>query len=87
MTLHALQTHRTLSLRVTDNGPGILPDMQKRLFRPFSHSQKAEDSRKPGIGLGLALSRDLARSIGGDLTLERTSDHGTTFLLTLPLGE
>ena len=87
MTLHALQTHRTLSLRVTDNGPGILPDMQKKLFRPFSHSQKAEDSRKPGIGLGLALSRDLARSIGGDLTLERTSDHGTTFLLTLPLGE
>ncbi len=87
MSLHALQTHRTLSLRVADNGPGIPSDMQKRLFRPFSHSQKAEDSRKPGIGLGLALSRDLARSIGGDLTLERTSDCGTTFLLTLPLGE
>ena len=87
MTLHALQTHRTLSLRVADNGPGIPPEMQKQLFRPFSRTQKAEDSRKPGIGLGLALSRDLARSIGGELTLERSSAQGATFLLTLPLGE
>ena len=61
--------------------------MQKKLFRPFSHTQKAEDSHKPGIGLGLALSRDLARSIGGDLILERSSAQGATFLLTLPLGE
>lgn len=87
MTLHALQAHRSLSLRITDNGPGIPPELQRSLFRPFSHTPKAEHSRKPGIGLGLALSRDLARSIGGDLTLERSTPQGTTFRLSLPLGE
>ncbi len=87
MTLHALQTHRAVALRITDNGPGIPPEMRRSLFRPFSHTPKAEHSRKPGIGLGLALSRDLARSIGGELSLERSSPQGTTFRLTLPLGE
>lgn len=87
VAIHALQTHRTLSIRFTDNGSGIQPDQQKRLFRPFSRAEKADSAQKPGIGLGLALSRDLARSIGGNLTLERSDAKGTTFLLTLPLGE
>ena len=55
--------------------------------RPFSRSAKSESGRKPGVGLGLALSRDLARSIGGDLSLEKSDSKGSTFLLTLPLGE
>ena len=85
--IHALQTHRTLSIRFTDNGSGIPADQQKRLFQPFTRSPKAVSEQKPGIGLGLALSRDLARSIGGNLVLERSDAHGSTFLLTLPLGE
>ncbi|MBQ9095408.1 MAG: HAMP domain-containing histidine kinase [Akkermansia sp.] len=85
--LNVLQTHRMLNIRFTDNGPGIAPQVQKDLFRPFSRSAKAESGRKPGVGLGLALSRDLAHSIGGDLTLERSDEKGTTFVLSLPLGE
>ena len=87
ISIHAIQTHRFLALRFSDNGPGIPPSMQKRIFRPFSRSQEALDGRKPGTGLGLALSRDLARSIGGSLSLERSTSSGTTFLLSLPLGE
>lgn len=87
VTIQAIQTHRFLSIRFTDNGPGITPSVKKQLFQPFSRSAEASSGRKPGIGLGLALSRDLAQSIGGDLKLERSDNTGTTFLLILPLGE
>lgn len=87
VTIHVIQTHRTLSLRFSDNGPGISKEARRRLFQPFSRSAKAEHGDKPGIGLGLALSRDLAHSIGGDLVLEHSDKKGSTFLLTLPLGE
>ncbi len=87
VNIQAIQTHRALAIRFTDNGPGISDSARKQLFHPFSRSAKAAAGSKPGIGLGLALSRDLARSIGGDLKLERSDHTGTTFLLTLPLGE
>lgn len=87
VSISTIQTHRTLSIRFSDNGPGISQEARKNLFRPFSRSAKAANGRKPGVGLGLALSRDLARSIGGELQLERSDEKGCTFLLTLPLGE
>ena len=87
VTINVLQRHRSLVLRFSDNGPGIAPDLRRRLFRPFSRAEQSQDARKPGVGLGLALSRDLARSIGGDLTAEFGAKKGSSFLLTLPLGE
>ena len=48
---------------------------------------EARSGRKPGVGLGLALSRDLARSINGELALEHSDAKGSTFILSLPLGE
>lgn len=85
IAIHVVRGHDTLSLRFTDNGPGIPANLQRQLFRPFSRSAQATAGRKPGIGLGLALSRDIARSIGGELSLEKTDSGGTTFLLQLPL--
>lgn len=87
VNVRVLQLHRAIAVRFSDNGPGVSEQARKDLFRPFSRSAKAAPGNKPGIGLGLALSRDLARSIGGELSLERSDEHGTTFLLTLPLGE
>lgn len=87
VNIQAIQTHRSLAIRFSDNGPGISENARKCLFQPFSRSAKAASGSKPGVGLGLALSRDLARSIGGDLILERSDAGGCTFLLTLPLGE
>ena len=52
----------------------------------FSRSARDVEGRKPGVGLGLALSRDVARSIGGELILEKSDDKGTVFTLTLPLN-
>ncbi len=87
VTISVHLTHRALTIRFADHGKGMEEEAKKTLFRPFSRSAKASSGRKPGVGLGLALSRDLARSIGGELALEDSSEKGTTFVLTLPLGE
>ena len=80
-----MRGHDTLNIRFSDNGPGIPAKLQRGIFRPFSRSARDVEGRKPGVGLGLALSRDVARSIGGNLVLEKSDDKGTAFTLTLPL--
>jgi signal transduction histidine kinase len=75
-----------LAISVRDHGPG-LPDLAaRRLFRPFSKSAHEAASSAPGVGLGLALSRRLARALGGDLKLGRNGSDGVSFVLTLPIG-
>jgi signal transduction histidine kinase len=75
----------TVHLRVTDSGIGISPADASRIFEPFV---QVEPARTPlssrGIGLGLAISRQLAREMRGDLTLEFREGIGSTFLLALP---
>jgi signal transduction histidine kinase len=77
----------TLEVRVCDHGPGISRDQAARLFRPFRKSAMESAHSAPGVGLGLALSRRLARSLGGDLSLECASQPGACFRLRLPLGQ
>jgi len=69
-------------LKVCDHGPGISPKDGRRLFRPFSKSARDAANSAPGVGLGLALSRRLAREMGGDLVLEPAAD-GACFMLIL----
>jgi signal transduction histidine kinase len=71
-------------LRVRDHGPGISRRDERRLFRPFSKSAREAAHSAPGVGLGLALSRRLARELGGDLRLERQAAGGASFVLVLP---
>lgn len=86
VNLSVVRKHDSLAIRFADNGPGIAADVRRSgLFRPFSRSADSDKGRRPGVGLGLALSRDIARSVGGELALEKSDEHGTTFLLTLPL--
>ncbi len=77
---------RRAVIRVVDAGPGVSPSVRKKLFRPFSRSAEEAAGGKPGVGLGLALSRQLARGLGGDLELEKTGPEGTVFKVTLPAG-
>ena len=56
----------------------------RRLFRPFSKSAEQASLSAPGIGLGLALSRRVARQVGGDLRHERSEEGGACFCLVLP---
>lgn len=63
---------------VADNGPGVPASFRPRLFEPFSTSKPS------GVGIGLALSRNIARAHGGDLILLDPSTSGATFVLHLP---
>ncbi len=76
-----------LAFRVADPGPGLPPGALKRLFQPFSKSAHEAAESQPGVGLGLALCRRLAREeLGGDLVLERNGPGGTVFRLEAALG-
>jgi PAS domain S-box-containing protein len=71
-------------VRVRDNGPGIAPEEQERIFDPFQQVGRRLNQPKEGVGLGLAISRDLARAMGGDLRVESLPGEGSTFTLRLP---
>ena len=74
-------------LRLLDHGPGVAADVRKRLFRPFSKSAKDAAHSAPGVGLGLALSRRLARAMGGDLRYLHGNPDGAVFELRLETAE
>jgi len=59
-------------------------DKLEHVFEPFAQVERRLASPQVGLGLGLAISRDLARGMGGDLTVESTLGTGSTFTLTLP---
>ena len=65
------------SLRVEDDGPGLDPDVRERLFQPFA------TTKPDGLGLGLVISRDIMRALGGDLTLG-AGVRGTVFVMRIP---
>jgi PAS domain S-box-containing protein len=71
-------------VRVRDTGPGIPRDKQKSIFAPFVQLDKSLTRRVEGLGLGLAIARDLARGMGGDLTVDSQLGQGATFTLSLP---
>ena len=74
----------TVSISVSDTGAGIPPDKLQRIFEPFIQVDSALTRTQDGVGLGLAISRDLARGMGGDLTVTSTVGKGSRFELTLP---
>ena len=74
---------RFLEIRVKDHGPGIPPKERRRIFHAFHKSAHAAAESKPGVGLGLALSRRLAREMGGSLEYV-PMEHGACFSLKLP---
>ena len=73
----AVETAKSLRIQVEDNGPGIPPEMRGRLFEPSVTANK-----KNGLGLGLMLSRQTVRELGGDLWLEPAP--GGLFIISLP---
>jgi signal transduction histidine kinase len=73
-------------LKVIDTGPGIPEDRQQDIFHPFVQLGTNTDGLTSGVGLGLAISRDLARGMGGEIKVESTLGTGSTFTVALPRG-
>ena len=86
--LHVTAATCRAGVRITvrDHGPGLPRPVARKLFRPFSKSAQEAAGSAPGIGLGLALSKRLARDMGGRLAHDATTAGGAAFVLTLPLA-
>lgn len=72
-------------VRVVDRGRGIPPDQRERIFERFHRIEDPLTMTTRGLGLGLYLARQLARRMGGDISVESTLGVGSTFTLQLPV--
>jgi signal transduction histidine kinase/CheY-like chemotaxis protein len=76
-----------LNVKVIDTGIGLTKDQTSKLFKPFSQADTSTTRKYGGTGLGLHLSRQLAKKLGGDLTVESVQDVGSSFMLTVKTGD
>ncbi len=83
LEIQPLRRGSSVILRLRDHGPGIPQPERRRIFRPFHKSAHRAAASAPGVGLGLTLSRGLARSQGGDLRLVDAEGGGAAFELRL----
>lgn len=78
---------RTVSLEVSDTGIGIPPEEHDRIFEEFHQVRHALHASVVGTGLGLPYARRLVQILGGRMSLDSTPGHGSTFTITLPVGD
>jgi len=77
----------TVTIRISDTGIGIAAEKHQTIFEPFIQLKESLSDRESGVGLGLAISRDLARAMNGDLTVESSEGKGARFTLSLPRAQ
>ena len=85
----AEQTAEGVVIRVQDDGPGLTPDDQRRIFERFYRtdlSRSRAAASGGGTGVGLTIARGLARAMGGDVTVAAGAVVGSVFTFTLPPG-
>jgi PAS domain S-box-containing protein len=87
VTLACRPEAETVGITVEDSGVGIAPEEQERVFDSFQQVDRRLNQPAEGVGLGLAISRDLARAMAGDLTVESEPGEGSTFTLHLPRAD
>jgi signal transduction histidine kinase len=84
--VHAEAVDGRLKIGVSDTGVGIPPDELGRIFDEFHRADSSGTRQRRGTGLGLTISRRLARTLGGDVTVESRLGTGSIFTLELPLN-
>jgi len=76
-----------LLLIIDDDGPGIAQEKREEAFKPFSRLDDSRNQNIKGVGLGLAIARDIVRSHGGDLTLNTSPQGGLRAVISLPVSQ
>ena len=84
VTVSCTDTEKVVSIQIADTGIGIEAAKLEAIFEPFVQVSQQFTRSNSGVGLGLAISRELARAMGGDLTASSVPGKGSTFTLTLP---
>jgi signal transduction histidine kinase len=84
--LTCAREHERAVIRVRDTGRGIAPEKLEWIFEPFVQVDRRYKREQEGIGLGLAISRELARAMRGELSVTSREGHGSVFELRLPLA-
>jgi two-component system osmolarity sensor histidine kinase EnvZ len=85
IAITATHDARYLIVTVDDDGPGIPPDQREEVFKPFVRLDEARNVDEGGSGLGLSISRDIARGHGGDIALLESPMGGLRAMLRLPV--
>ena len=84
VTLRVAADAGAVRFEVVDRGPGLSADELAHVFTPFWRSDGSRTRDTGGVGLGLALAREIARAHGGDVTLDSAPGRGTRAVLRLP---
>ena len=84
ITLSSETRGKCIEIRVADTGPGIPPEKIERIFDAFVQVDRRLNQPVQGVGLGLAISQDLAEAMDGKVTVESVVGEGSTFTLSLP---
>jgi signal transduction histidine kinase len=84
ISIRANGSSSEVAIEVTDTGIGIPAEKLESVFEPFVQAKGALKASDQGVGLGLAISRQLARAMGGDVRVASRVGEGSTFTLTLP---
>jgi len=79
--------HQNLVFAVRDEGPGIAPEDQAKLFKAFGRAGTKKTAGERSVGLGLAIARKVVEAHGGRIWVESTPGQGATFLFTIPVQE
>ena len=86
VTLECTREQDVVSICVRDTGRGIPPDKLERIFEPFVQLSQGYTRTAQGSGLGLTISRDLARRMGGDVSVRSEVGKGSVFTVTVPIA-
>jgi len=82
--VHANHSRGSLTVTIDDDGPGIAADKREEVFKPFLRLDEARNLDASGTGLGLSIARDIARSHGGDISLEDSPLGGLRAVIKVP---
>jgi two-component system osmolarity sensor histidine kinase EnvZ len=84
VAIHAGRRGDAIEVTVDDDGPGIPESEREEVFKPFYRLDSSRNPETGGTGLGLTIARDLIRSHGGDISLEKSPQGGVRARLRLP---